>query len=64
MPSKDFILVQPRGIALLMTPAGLVTYWTGTAWGLAIGRISRCWPVGRVALAGLVCAPAACWRSC
>jgi hypothetical protein len=39
MPYKDFVLVQPPGITLLMSPAGLLTYWTGTAWGLAIGRI-------------------------
>ena len=39
MPYKDFVLVQPPGIALLMSPVGLLTYWTGTAWGLAIGRI-------------------------
>jgi hypothetical protein len=39
LPYKDFILVQPPGITLLMSPVGLLTYWTGTAWGLAIGRI-------------------------
>ena len=39
MPYRDFVLVQPPGITLLMSPAGLLTYWTGTAWGLAIGRI-------------------------
>ena len=39
MPYRDFVLVQPPGITLLMSPVGLLTYWTGTAWGLAIGRI-------------------------
>ena len=39
LPYKNFILVQPPGITLLMSPAALLTYLTGTAWGLAIGRI-------------------------
>ena len=55
MPYKDFILVQPPGITLLMSPAGLVTYWTGTAWGLAIGRILTVLAgTAAVALAGLL----------
>ena len=55
MPYKDFILVQPPGITLLMSPAGLVTYWTGTAWGLAIGRILTVLAgTAGVALAGLL----------
>jgi hypothetical protein len=39
MPYRQFVLVQPPGITLLMSPAALLSYWTGTAWGLAIGRI-------------------------
>jgi alpha-1,2-mannosyltransferase len=39
VPYRNFILVQPPGITLLMSPAGLLTYFTGTTWGLAIGRI-------------------------
>src|SRR5215469_6149349 len=39
MPYRNFILVQPPGITLLMSPVGLLTYLTGTNWGLAIGRI-------------------------
>ena len=39
MPYRDFVLVQPPGITLLMSPVGLLTYLTGTGWGLAIGRI-------------------------
>ncbi len=55
MPYKDFILVQPPGITLLMSPAGLLTYWTGTAWGLAIGRILTVLAgTAGVALAGLL----------
>jgi hypothetical protein len=55
LPYKDFILVQPPGITLLMGPAGLLTYWTGTAWGLAIGRILTVLAgTAGVALAGLL----------
>jgi alpha-1,2-mannosyltransferase len=55
LPYKDFILVQPPGITLLMSPAGLLTYWTGTAWGLAIGRILTVLAgTAGVALAGLL----------
>jgi hypothetical protein len=55
LPYKDFILVQPPGITLLMSPAGLLTYWTGTAWGLAVGRILTLLAgTAAVALAGLL----------
>jgi len=55
MPYKDFILVQPPGITLLMSPVGLLTYWTGTAWGLAVGRIlTMLAGTAGVALAGLL----------
>jgi len=39
LPYRDFIFVQPPGITLLMSPVGLLADWTGTAWGLAIGRL-------------------------
>ena len=55
LPYKDFILVQPPGITLLMSPVGLLTYWTGTAWGLAVGRILTVLAgTAGVALAGLL----------
>ena len=55
LPYKDFILVQPPGITLLMSPAGLLSYWTGTAWALAIGRILTVLAgTAGVALAGLL----------
>jgi alpha-1,2-mannosyltransferase len=55
LPYRDFILVQPPGITLLMSPVGLLTYWTGTAWGLAIGRILTVLAgTAGVALAGLL----------
>jgi alpha-1,2-mannosyltransferase len=40
MPYRDFVLVQPPGITLLMLPAALLAKITGTAWGMAIGRIA------------------------
>jgi hypothetical protein len=39
MPYRQFVLVQPPGITLLMSPAAVLSYVTGTGWGLAIGRI-------------------------
>jgi hypothetical protein len=39
LPYRDFILVQPPGITLLMTPAAAVSSFAGTAWAIAAGRI-------------------------
>jgi hypothetical protein len=39
LPYRDFIIVQPPGITLVMTPAALLAQVTGTAWGMAAGRI-------------------------
>jgi hypothetical protein len=39
LPYRDFAFVQPPGITLLMGPIGLVSYLTGTAWGLVVARI-------------------------
>ena len=39
LPYRDFIIVQPPGISLLMTPAALLAQVTGTAWGMAVGRL-------------------------
>jgi hypothetical protein len=39
LPYRDFVFVQPPGITLLMVPAALLAKVTGTAGGLAIGRI-------------------------
>jgi alpha-1,2-mannosyltransferase len=55
LPYRDFLIVQPPGITLLMVPVALVSKLTGTAWGMAIGRILTA--VGgavSVALAGLL----------
>jgi hypothetical protein len=40
LPYRDFVVVQPPGITLLMTPAALLSRLTGsTAWAMAAGRI-------------------------
>ena len=39
LPYRDFIVVQPPGITLLMTPAAAVSSFAGTAWAIATGRI-------------------------
>ncbi len=39
LPYRDFIIVQPPGITVLMTPAALLAQVTGTAWGMAVGRM-------------------------
>jgi hypothetical protein len=55
LPYRDFIFVQPPGIILLMTPAALVAKVTGTASGLAIGRILTALAgAGGVVLVGLL----------
>ena len=39
LPYRDFVLVQPPGITLLMVPAALVGKLTGTAVAMGIGRV-------------------------
>ena len=39
VPYRDFIIVQPPGITLLMTPAAAFSKLAGTAWAIGIGRI-------------------------
>lgn len=53
IPYRDFLLVQPPGITLLMTPAALVGKVVGTDWAIAIGRLlTVCAGVACVVLAG------------
>ena len=55
LPYRDFVLVQPPGITLLMTPAALLAKLTGTAGGMAAGRIlTTLASVAAVAVAGLL----------
>ena len=39
IPYRDFVVVQPPGSVLLMTPVALLAKVTGTAWGLGIARL-------------------------
>jgi alpha-1,2-mannosyltransferase len=39
LPYKDFIIVQPPGIVLLMTPAAAVSKLAGTGWAIGVGRM-------------------------
>jgi hypothetical protein len=39
LPYKEFVLVQPPGITLLMVPAALLSKITGTAAAMATGRV-------------------------
>jgi len=39
LPYRDFIMVQPPGITLLMAPVAAATKALGTAWGMGVGRI-------------------------
>jgi hypothetical protein len=53
IPYRDFLLVQPPGITLLMTPAALAGKVVGTDWAIAIGRLlTICASVTCVVLAG------------
>jgi hypothetical protein len=55
LPYRDFIFVQPPGIILLMSPAALVAKLTGTASGMAIGRVlTMLASAGGVVLVGLL----------
>jgi alpha-1,2-mannosyltransferase len=54
VPYKDFILVQPPGLPLLMTPFAALSRAIGTADGMAIGRLLT-------ALAGAASVPLAGW---
>jgi hypothetical protein len=55
LPYRDFLFVQPPGITLLMIPSALLSKITGTAWGMASGRILTALAgAAATALAGLL----------
>jgi alpha-1,2-mannosyltransferase len=55
LPYRDFIIVQPPGITLLMLPVALFTKGLGTAGALAVGRVvTAIASTAGVALAGLL----------
>jgi hypothetical protein len=55
IPYRDFIMVQPPGSMLLMTPVAFIAKVTGTAWGLALARIlTVCADTACIVLLGLL----------
>jgi alpha-1,2-mannosyltransferase len=55
LPYRDFIIVQPPGITLLMSPVALLTKGLSAAWGMAAGRIlTAVAGAASAALAGLL----------
>lgn len=55
LPYRDFVIVQPPGITLLMTPAAALSWLTGTAGAIAAGRIlTVAASVAAVVLGGLL----------
>jgi hypothetical protein len=55
LPYRDFVIVQPPGITLLMTPAALLSRLAGTAWAIAAGRVlTALASAGAVVLGGLI----------
>jgi hypothetical protein len=55
LPYRDFALVQPPGISLLLTPVALLAKITGTDAGLAMARIlTACAGAASVALGGML----------
>ena len=55
LPYRDFLIVQPPGITLLMIPAALLSKVIGSASGMAVGRIlTSLAGAAAVTLAGLL----------
>ena len=55
LPYRDFIMVQPPGITLLMAPVALATKTLGTVSGMAAGRVLTALASGAaIPLAGLL----------
>jgi hypothetical protein len=53
LPYRDFVLVQPPGVFLVMTPVAALARWTGTDGAMAVGRIlTACAGAAAVPLAG------------
>jgi hypothetical protein len=55
LPYRDYVLVHPPGITLLMTPAALLSRLASTGWAIAAGRIlTALASTGAVVLGGLI----------
>jgi alpha-1,2-mannosyltransferase len=53
VPYRDFVLVQPPGLILIMTPVAALAKWTGTAGAMAVGRVlTACAGAAAVPVAG------------
>jgi alpha-1,2-mannosyltransferase len=53
LPYRDFVLVQPPGLILLMTPVAALAKWTGTDGAMAVGRVlTACAGAAAVPVAG------------
>jgi alpha-1,2-mannosyltransferase len=54
-PYRDFVLVQPPGVVLIMAPVAALGKLTGTAWAMATGRLlTACAGAVAVPLTGLL----------
>jgi alpha-1,2-mannosyltransferase len=54
-PYRDFVLVQPPGVVLLMSPVAALGKLTGTAWAMVLGRLlTACAGAASVPLTGLL----------
>ena len=54
-PYRDFVLVQPPGVVVIMAPVAALGKLTGTAWAMAIGRLlTACAGAAAVPLTGLL----------
>ncbi|MGH3158223.1 MAG: hypothetical protein ACRDNF_16835, partial [Streptosporangiaceae bacterium] len=55
VPYKDFILVQPPGVVLLMTPVAAIGKLVGSGWAMGTGRLlTACAGAASVLLSGLL----------
>jgi alpha-1,2-mannosyltransferase len=53
VPYRDFVLVQPPGLILIMTPVAALAKWTGTDGAMAVGRVlTACAGAAAVPVAG------------
>ena len=54
-PYRDFVLVQPPGVVLLMAPVAALGKLAGTAWAMGLGRLlTACAGAASVPLTGLL----------
>jgi alpha-1,2-mannosyltransferase len=58
LPYRDYALVQPPGITVLMAPLGLLARAAGSAWAMAAARIATCCAgAASVPLTGMLARP-------